>query len=179
MTQKTVLIPFEKYQRLLQVATLEPRHIIREQQNNTHAATEEQYEHIPNDHRPEADKKLEEALIISALPIASQKRAQHLLTFITAQKLFTWNEKGQLVVEGEIHPGTHIIDLIRDSQSTFKKEQPPGSDIFYHLLGKGNIPLAFIRNTPRHQYLHHQMSLSSPTPKPQSQAKQRQWLSWS
>lgn len=152
MAQKTILIPLERYQRLLQ-------------SNPTAGAVDNSCEPPSGDSHHFPYHSLNDDVILASLPTCYQKKARALLDFIHSQDLLAWDDKGQLLLNNKPHPGTQIIDLIRDSQCAFKGRQPEGSTTFYEVLGNANVPRCLIRNSSR----HHQLGKSS---------SEKSWISW-
>ena len=77
----------------------------------------------------------------------SQRRAAESV-LLYADKCLDWNELGEIKVQGEIIPNSHITDLIKDCISRYKrKTKPVGCAVFYGYL-KG-IPISLVNNTER------------------------------
>ena len=84
--------------------------------------------------------------IISRLPKYLHNRAVTLLNYILDKTGITWNNDGELIIQGDSVAGSHIVDLLKDalSNSSFT---PIGYDIFYKNLG--NVPRSLIYNSKR------------------------------
>ncbi len=154
MSQKTVLVPYDKYKRLLE-SGISPI-----------SGGE------PNEAPTPASTRLKEDVILACVPTGYQKRVQSLIDFIRNGDVLVWNEKGQLVSDGDAIPGSQIVDLLRDAQCTLKQSRcPAGAEEFYHALGRANVPLSLIKNATRHSYL-----TNEPAP---STSREKAWISWS
>ena len=77
-------------------------------------------------------------VILSAIPKNYRTRAQALLNHITAdpQHRFRWNQQGELIYRGQVIPGSHITDLLKNSQ---RHSQPVGLQEFQDGLKELNI----------------------------------------
>ncbi len=154
MSQKTVLVPYEKYKRLLE-SGISP----------SNGAE-------PNEPPTPATTSLKEDVILACVPAGYKKRVQSLLDFIRSGDVLVWNDKGQLVCGGDALPGSQIVDLLRDAQCTLKQSRcPAGAEEFYRALGRANVPLSLIKNATRHPYLRNEPSPSA--------SREKGWISWS
>ena len=131
--KKHILIPYAKYQSLLQRANIPPAP--EPPQSDDIQCIEPTVEGMDTDN------------IISVIPKQAQKKASALLQLL--QDHLKWNERGEIVVDGEPIPNSHISDLIKYTVVRhFSKKQPPiGSDKYFTVLDKLNIPRSLIVNT--------------------------------
>ncbi len=155
MSQKTVLLPYEKYKRLLE------------------SAISPSSDGELNEPQTPATTSLKEDIILACVPAGYRKRVQSLLDFIRSGDVLVWSEKGQLVCGSDALPGSQIVDLLRDAQCTLNQSRcPAGTQEFYRAMGKYNIPLSLIKNVTRHPYLRNQPSPSA------SISREKGWTSW-
>lgn len=143
--KKAVLIPIEKYDRwmkLIQQETpkpegeISPRHDITVVRAASPIPTEDKVTH-----------KLNEAVIVSALPKNCQHKMKSLLDLIESG--IKWNERGEVFIRESFIPGSHIVDLLKDVCRQSTRFTPRGANEFYQLLRERNVPLSFITNTQR------------------------------
>ena len=155
-TEKKVLIPYDKYMRLIK----SPGDQSGAENIKTHSpvgpekVTSETKDHIHQHNDDESDNKqitFRDDNILDTIPQKIKPMAKILLNYIHHQKLLTWNEKGELVIDGQPIPFSHITDLIKDALVEYKHFIPVGIREFYSKLS--NIPLTLIKNSKRRALL--------------------------
>lgn len=67
----------------------------------------------------------------------------------TRSDVVSWDESGQINLEGEIIPQSNISNLISDAMSARKNFNPTGSREFFRVLSKINMPKDVVRNEKR------------------------------
>ena len=77
--------------------------------------------------------------ILQKMPENLKMKARSLLLLIKDEDLFKWNNKGELLVKGNIIKGSNIIKLLIHALSRNKKK-PIGYKTFYSHLKKIRIP---------------------------------------
>jgi len=89
-------------------------------------------------------------VILSAIPKNFRNRAKSLLTHIMADTAHTlqWNERGELLYRGTLIPGSHITDLLKNSQRHYRHLQPIGQKEFRKGLQELNVPLGLLETGP-------------------------------
>lgn len=100
-----------------------------------------------NDSSSSIPTKLHASLILA--PFNNKYRihnAEALLKYIEAN--MDWNEKGELIIRGDVIRGSHVTDLMKDCLSKHKKGSPIGCEEFYSSLYDN--PLTLVLNTKRH-----------------------------
>lgn len=100
---------------------------------------------------PQAEEYgLDVGVILSAIPKNYRTRAKALLNHITAdpQQRLKWNRHGELIHDGRLIPGSHITDLLKNSQRQYKHVQPVGLEEFQDSLKELNIPVGLTENRP-------------------------------
>ena len=88
--------------------------------------------------KPSVDQPIEEELILASIPKTVKKKAEALLGYIRRE--VEWNKYGELKVNGEALPGSHIADLIRYSLREYGASAPKGYTQFQEILSKLNVP---------------------------------------
>ena len=63
--------------------------------------------------------------------------------------IISWNNNGQLVLEGSIVPNSNIVDLVNDVMRKRKGFNPEHSNTFGKALAKINVPEDYVRNPDR------------------------------
>ena len=58
----------------------------------------------------------------------------------------SWNDNGQLVLEGSIVPNSNIVHLVNDVMRKKKGLNPEHSSTFAKTLAKINVPEDYVRN---------------------------------
>jgi len=96
------------------------------------------------------DYRLDTEVILSAIPKNYKTRAQALLNHITAdpQHRLRWNQQGELIYRGQVIPGSHITDLLKNSQRQYRHSQPVGVREFQDGLKELNIPVGLMEARP-------------------------------
>ena len=146
--KKSVVLPYERYQQLIQNASnsapKDPSETILpiETEKPTAGKTIEEIE----EPRETKSNKLETEFILACLPKQNRVKALRLLDYVNKHPLIDWNREGNLLVDDKPVEFSHIVDLIHDALNSTKYE-PVGYDLFYkHLKG---IPQSFINNPRR------------------------------
>ena len=123
MAHKMMLVPVEKYQ----------------EGSSPTTTTANSQEKIPR-------TKLDVEVILSAIPKNYRNRARALLNHITAdpQQRLQWNDQGELIYHDNVIHGSHITDLVKNSQRQYKHSQPVGLTEFQDGLRQLNIPIGLL-----------------------------------
>ena len=88
--------------------------------------------------------------IIDSVPKTMQNRAKLLIQKLKDHSdVISWNDNGQLVLEGSIVPNSNIVDLVNDVMRKRKGFNPEHSNIFAKALAKINVPEDYLRNPDR------------------------------
>ena len=73
--------------------------------------------------------------IISSIPVSLQSKARRIVDALkTHTDVITWNKDWQLVHNGNVVPGTNVIDLVDDLVRAKKNFNPTGVPIFLQSL---------------------------------------------
>ncbi len=102
------------------------------------------------DLKDERDYGLDVDIILSAIPKNYKTRARALLNHIIAdpQHRLRWNQQGELIYHGKVIHGSHITDLLKNSQRQYRHSQPVGLDEFKNGLKELNIPVGLVEARP-------------------------------
>ena len=88
--------------------------------------------------------------IIDSVPKTMQNRAKLLIQKLKDHSdVISWNDNGQLVLEGTIVPNSNIVDLVNDVMRKRKGFNPEHSNTFAKALAKINVPEDYLRNPDR------------------------------
>ena len=88
--------------------------------------------------------------IIGSVPKTMQNRAKLLIKKLKDHSdVISWNDNGQLVLEGSIVPNSNIVDLVNDAMRKRKGFNPEHSNTFAKALAKINVPEDYLRNPDR------------------------------
>lgn len=101
---------------------------------------------------------------LNFFPQNYRNRARNLLTHAQNQAGIDWNQKGEVLVNGNLIHGSHVVDLI-DNTIRYKKgtrSGTPGEYEFMNALKESNVPQALIGN--KSMYNHEKQSFESPIP---------------
>ena len=84
--------------------------------------------------------------IIDSVPKTMQNRAKLLIQKLKDHSdVISWNDNGQLVLEGSIVPNSNIVDLVNDVMQERKGFNPEHSNTFAKALAKINVPEKYLR----------------------------------
>jgi hypothetical protein len=150
--QKMVLLPYDRYQRLLSSS--------QEDSNNVKGQKTATQEVIPSGQttplKPEgteetSDAKVSENIekLLRSFPRTLQGRARALLAYIVPH--LSWNEIGEVIIAGEKIPKSNIVDLVRVQLKDYKDFRPAGLEQFNLLLEDINVPLSLLTTSRRDQ----------------------------
>ena len=89
-------------------------------------------------------------MIVRSIPKTMKKRAEALLAHLKEREdVITWDDMGQVLIDGVLIPRSNITDLVSDAMRPRKNFNPVGVDEFYKVLKKINIPKDIVRNERR------------------------------
>lgn len=105
---------------------------------------------VPAEGPSEQSNGLDVEVILSAIPKNFRTRARALMNHIVAdpQQRIHWNAQGELIYHGEVIPGSHITDLLKNSQRQYKHSMPVGQEEFQDGLKELNIPIGLVEARP-------------------------------
>ena len=103
-----------------------------------------------NKEEPKERAQLSDALVVEHIPKTMRPRATTLLNRLKARPdIISWDESGQVSVEGKKIPQSNISDLVSDAMRARKNFNPTGSREFFRVLSKINMPKDLVRNEER------------------------------
>ena len=88
--------------------------------------------------------------IIDSVPKMMQNRPKLLIQKLKDHSdVISWNDNGQLVLEGSIVPNSNIVDSVNDVMRKREGFNPEHSNTFAKALAKINVPEDYLRNPDR------------------------------
>ena len=95
-------------------------------------------------------ESLSDEMIVRGIPKNMKTRAQALLARLKEREdAITWDDRGQVILKGDLIPKSNISDLISDAMRSRKHFNPVGVQEFYDILYEINIPKDLVRNEKR------------------------------
>ena len=89
-------------------------------------------------------------MIVRGVPKTMKSRAEALLAHLKERgDVITWDDMGQVLVDGVLIPKSNISDLVSDAMRSRKHFNPVGVREFYNVLSKINVPKDLVRNERR------------------------------
>ena len=100
--------------------------------------------------RGEDEESMSIEMIVRSIPKSMKKRAEALLAHLKEREdVITWDDMGQVLVDGVLIPRSNITDLVSDAMRPRKNFNPIGVREFYSVLNKINVPKDLVRNERR------------------------------
>ena len=147
MMRKMVLIPYDKYERLLTGQVSQPEPV-----NTTDTYTEQVTLHSPQQdycHSNTQDGIHED--LLSSLPLPLISRAKVILNHLAKHTNLQWNDKGEIIVNGKVVTGSNINDLIKIQLKDYRSFHPVGAEVFSQLVQESNVPQSVLTQARRYQ----------------------------
>ena len=89
-------------------------------------------------------------MIVRGIPKTMKTRAEALLAHLKERgDVITWDNMGQVLLDGVLIPKSNISDLVSDAMRSRKHFNPVGVREFYNVLNKINVPKDLVRNERR------------------------------
>ena len=89
-------------------------------------------------------------MIVRGIPKTMKTRAEALLAHLKERgDVITWDDMGQVLLDGVLIPKSNISDLVSDAMRSRKHFNPVGVREFYNVLNKINVPKDLVRNERR------------------------------
>ena len=89
-------------------------------------------------------------MIVRGIPKSMKTRAEALLAHLKERgDVITWDDMGQVLLDGVLIPKSNISDLVSDAMRFRKHFNPVGVREFYNVLNKINVPKDLVRNERR------------------------------
>ena len=122
--KKLILIPYEKYARLF-------------------SPSEECLERLePMDTKKE--NKLSNQDILSLLPEKLRDRGKQFLHFLKTEPSIDWDEKGRVIIDGDILNFSHITDFLKDTLQPGKPIEPVEHLESWYAKLSDSVPLSLV-----------------------------------
>ena len=103
--------------------------------------------------------------VLGSVPVTLRKKAERLLKHLKSDRnIIDWNKRGEIIAEGNIVKGSHLIDLIKDTLRKRKDFNPRGWKEFNKALAVLNTPQDLVGNSDRWQYQQSGQDHSSSQP---------------
>ena len=141
--RKMVLLPYDKYQRLLHppernLESIEkPISVEKPITLEEPISTEESIENQTD--------------ITNSLPLTLRSKAKTLLEHLKSHSKLNWNRRGEISFGGKTIPGSNVIDLVKVHLRDYKDFKPIGEEQFTHALLESNVPLSLLAPSKRRQ----------------------------
>ena len=103
------------------------------------------------------------AEVVTTLPKGLQEKGRQLVSHL---KTIKWNDRGELLHEGVVVPGSNMVDLVHDLLRNRKTSEPAGWQQFASQMHAANIPMELVGNVTRRQHIQKRTRMPTPTPKP-------------
>ena len=98
----------------------------------------------------DGERSMSIEMIVRGIPKTMKKKAEALLAHLKEREdVITWDDMGQVLVDGVLIPRSNITDLVSDAMRPRKNFNPIGVHEFYKVLNKINIPKDIVRNEQR------------------------------
>lgn len=99
-----------------------------------------------------------EKQVMESVPRTMRKKAERLLnTMKRNPDLLRWNERGEIVHQGQVVKNSNLVDLVNDVLRKRKRAgTPPGWKPFASALGHANVPRDLIGHPDRWNYIRSQ-----------------------
>ena len=89
-------------------------------------------------------------MIVRGIPKTMKSRVEALLAHLKERgDVITWDDMGQVLLDGVLIPKSNISDLVSDAMRSRKHFNPVGVREFYNVLNKINVPKDLVRNERR------------------------------
>ena len=106
--------------------------------------------HGGGEEEDEETDSLSAEMIVRGIPKTMKLRAEALLAHLKERgDVITWDDMGQVLVDGVLIPKSNISDLVSDAMRSRKHFNPVGVREFYSVLNKINVPKDLVRNERR------------------------------
>ena len=124
------------------------------------------------------EDSLSAEMIVRGIPKTMKTRAQALLERLKEREdVITWDDMGQVLLNGVLIPKSSIFDLISDAMRPRKHFNPVGVREFYNVLNEINIPKDLVRNERRWSEAEtNSPNEKSPPGKPKEELTISNWL---
>ena len=102
---------------------------------------------VPVLQQPAEEDDVQIEQLLGTVPKSQKERAQRLLNFLENKKAdITYDDMGQMVIQGQSVIGSNYQDLILSLYTGKKAFYPKGLDVFINALRQLNVPQGIIKN---------------------------------
>ena len=109
MMRKMVLFPYDKYESLLSGQVSQPKLV-----NTTDADTDQSTtDSLQRDNRQLIAQDSTTEDLLPSLPLPLRSRGKTIVSHLKKHSDFQWNDKEEIIVDGQLVKGSNIIDLIK------------------------------------------------------------------
>lgn len=122
----------------------EPTHDVVVMSEDSSQNVENKVAHFPTEGTEHPPPRLDRDIILSAIPKLYKGKTNSLLNHLPSS--ITWNNRGEAIIDGSTIEGSHMSDLLRDTQRHYKNIVPTGRDQFWKALKDSNIPRSLVGN---------------------------------
>jgi hypothetical protein len=148
--KKMVLLPYDRYQSLLNVTPQSESTKTSEQDQTPNAGDICNVIERPTERLLAEDGAMTaRETLIQRFPKSMRSRVRSVLDHIGPY--VTWNEKGEVSIQGQHIPGSNIIDLLKVHLKDYKDFSPIGKDAFRTVLTEHNVPMSLLSPSARQQ----------------------------
>ena len=147
MMRKMVLVPYDKYERLISGQLNQPKSDYSSATCSNKVADSPQIDQCHSS--IEASTKDD---ILDSLPLSLRSKAKVILDHLRKHTSLQWNNKGEIIVDGKLITGSNIIDLIKVQLKDYKSFHPVGEEVFSQLVLESHVPLNLLTQDRRCQF---------------------------
>ena len=99
---------------------------------------------------------------VTTLPKALQEQERQLVSRL---KTTEWNDRGELLHEGVVVPGSNVIDFVHDLLRKHRTSDPIGWQQFASQMRAANTPMEVVDNVARRRYIQKRKRALTPKSK--------------
>ena len=126
---------------------------------------------VVKEQNPDAPDVMAE--VVTTLSKGLQEKGRQLVSRL---KTIKWNDRGELLHEGMVVPGSNMVDLVHDLLRNRKTSEPAGWQQFASQMHAANIPMELVGNVTRRQHIQKRTRIPTPTPTPKPKKSRRTQL---
>ncbi len=89
-------------------------------------------------------RKMSHDMILMSMPKALKYKAKALLNYLEDLSIIDWDDQGQVLIDHDLIPQSHISDLIKCAIFPYKNFHPTGMTSFQAMLAQHNIPKSLL-----------------------------------
>lgn len=112
-----------------------------------------------------------EIAVLDSVPAALRRKTTQLLTLLKRDPTFSWNERGEIAINGAIQRRTNLVDLLNDVLRKRRYHaQPEGWQHLAAALKRLNVPKELVGHPDRWAYIQRETAINQPPRLPISSA---------